>query len=265
MRENTPDGEVFRIDGERPTRWVRQTDFCNDEAVGYLADRLGRLGVEEALFKAGAVAGATVLIGPADNAVVFDWEPTLIAGAELLGQRGTDLRLEEATRPTREEKRADYADRRAARTAARAELAAERKAGHWATAGEDVEDSEDSRAHRDERGRPPARRGSRPPARRQGRLVVAHRASGGPLDEARLVGARRRPRRAPAGRAPGRARLLGGHRGRHRSARPGRRPRDLATQQAAASVGQGALVAAYQRRSGPTGSRSDRCCSPPTT
>ena len=62
-RENTPDGEVFRVVGERPTRWVRQTDFSNDEAVGYLADRLGRLGVEEALFKAGAVAGATVVIG----------------------------------------------------------------------------------------------------------------------------------------------------------------------------------------------------------
>ena len=31
----------------RPERWVRQTDFTNDEAVGYLADRLARLGVEE--------------------------------------------------------------------------------------------------------------------------------------------------------------------------------------------------------------------------
>ena len=114
IRENTADGEVFRIEGERPTRWVRQTDFSNDEAVGYLADRLGRAGVEEALFKAGAVAGATVLIGPKDNAVVFDWEPTLVAGAELLGARGTDLRLDDATRPTRDDKRADYAERRAA-------------------------------------------------------------------------------------------------------------------------------------------------------
>ena len=43
-RENTPDGEVFRVVGGRPTRWVRQTDFSNDEAVGYLADRLGRPG-----------------------------------------------------------------------------------------------------------------------------------------------------------------------------------------------------------------------------
>ena len=140
VRQQTPDGEVFRIAGERPTRWVRQTDFSNDEAVGYLADRLARAGVEEALFKAGAVAGATVLIGPEDNAVVFDWEPTMSAGAELLaGPRGTDLRLEDAHRPTRDEKRADYADRRAAKTAARDELAAERRAGHWADArsGED--------------------------------------------------------------------------------------------------------------------------------
>ncbi|WP_270889940.1 GTPase ObgE [Pedococcus sp. 5OH_020] len=134
VREDTTDGEVFRIEGERPTRWVRQTDFSNDEAVGYLADRLGRAGVEEALFAAGAVAGATVLIGPKDNAVVFDWEPTLVAGAELLGARGTDLRLEEASRPTRDDKRADYAERRAAKSAAREELAAERRAGHWATA-----------------------------------------------------------------------------------------------------------------------------------
>ena len=141
IRENTPDGEVFRIDGDRPTRWVRQTDFSNDEAVGYLADRLGRAGVEQALFAAGAVAGATVVIGPKDDAVVFDWEPTLVAGAELLGARGTDLRLEPEARPTRDDKRADYADRRAAKTAARAELAAERRAGHWATAqNEDTEE-----------------------------------------------------------------------------------------------------------------------------
>jgi Obg family GTPase CgtA-like protein len=28
------------VRGEKPERWVRQTDFDNDEAVGYLADRL---------------------------------------------------------------------------------------------------------------------------------------------------------------------------------------------------------------------------------
>ena len=134
VREQTSDGEVFRVIGERPTRWVRQTDFSNDEAVGYLADRLNRLGVEEALFEAGAVAGSTVLIGPEDDAVVFDWQPTLAAGAELLGARGTDLRLEESARPTRGDKREEYAARKAAKSAARDELAAERRAGHWATA-----------------------------------------------------------------------------------------------------------------------------------
>ena len=74
---------------------MRQTDFSNDEAVGYLADRLARLGVEEALFEAGAVAGSEVVIGDGESGVVFDWEPTMQAGAELLhGRRGTDLRLE---------------------------------------------------------------------------------------------------------------------------------------------------------------------------
>ncbi len=134
-KEQTPDGEVFRIIGERPTRWVRQTDFSNDEAVGYLADRLARSGVEEGLLKAGAVAGSTVLIGADDNAVVFDWEPTMSAGAELLGPatgpRGTDVRLDDRHRPSRQEKRADYDTRRAQKQAVRDELAAERKAGLW--------------------------------------------------------------------------------------------------------------------------------------
>src|SRR6478672_4070952 len=48
---------LFRVRGEKPERWVRQTDFNNDEAVGYLADRLNRLGVEAALMKAGARGG----------------------------------------------------------------------------------------------------------------------------------------------------------------------------------------------------------------
>jgi GTP-binding protein len=75
---------------------VRQTDFSNDEAVGYLADRLARLGVEEALVAAGAQAGDEVVISTGrDDGVVFDWEPTVQAGAELLhGRRGTDLRLD---------------------------------------------------------------------------------------------------------------------------------------------------------------------------
>ncbi|MGN6246080.1 MAG: GTPase ObgE [Motilibacteraceae bacterium] len=90
----TREGEAFRVRGEKPERWVRQTDFSNDEAVGYLADRLNRLGVEEALIKEGAEPGAEVRIGAGDEAVVFDWEPSIQAGAELLGRRGTDLRLD---------------------------------------------------------------------------------------------------------------------------------------------------------------------------
>ncbi|USQ75134.1 GTPase ObgE [Ornithinimicrobium cryptoxanthini] len=130
-RENTADGEVFRVIGDRPTRWVRQTDFGNDEAVGYLAERLNRLGVEEELFAAGAVAGSTVLIGPEDDAVVFDWQPTISAGAELLGQRGTDIRLEDRHRPTRHEKRDAFHGKMDAAAQARAELDQDRRAGIW--------------------------------------------------------------------------------------------------------------------------------------
>ncbi len=91
----TREGERFRVRGAKPERWVRQTDFANDEAVGYLGDRLARLGVEDALLKAGATPGAEVVIG-GDDAVVFDWEPTIQAGAELLyGPRGSDLRLQD--------------------------------------------------------------------------------------------------------------------------------------------------------------------------
>jgi GTP-binding protein len=132
-RERTPDGELFRVRGTRPERWVRQTDFSNDEAVGYLADRLARLGVEEALVEAGAVAGAEVVIG-GENGVIFDWEPTLVGAAGVAsGPRGSDVRLEEGDRRTSGERRERYEALRRARRDARGELAAEREAGHWAT------------------------------------------------------------------------------------------------------------------------------------
>ncbi|GAA2227622.1 GTPase ObgE [Streptomyces amakusaensis] len=102
--------DLYRVRGEKPERWVRQTDFSNDEAVGYLADRLSRLGVEEKLMKAGARAGDGVAIGPEDNAVVFDWEPTMMAGAEMLGRRGEDHRLE-APRPAAQRRRDREAER----------------------------------------------------------------------------------------------------------------------------------------------------------
>jgi GTP-binding protein len=95
VREETPNGPRYLVSGIKPTRWVRQTDFSNDEAVGYLADRLKRLGVEDALVAAGAQPGDDVAIGEGEQAVLFDWEPSLDAGAELLhGRRGQDLRLQ---------------------------------------------------------------------------------------------------------------------------------------------------------------------------
>ncbi|MFE9958323.1 GTPase ObgE [Micromonospora sp. NPDC005299] len=90
------DDGSFTVRGNRPERWVKQTNFDNDEAVGYLADRLARLGVEEKLARAGAQAGDLVRIGDRE----FDWQPTLYAGVDFVpGNRGTDVRLEDkATR-----------------------------------------------------------------------------------------------------------------------------------------------------------------------
>ncbi len=95
-------GDSFLITGEKPRRWVQQTDFSNDEAVGYLADRLARLGVEDALAEAGAEPGAEVLIGEPDDAVLFDWDPAAPMASGSSGRsrsrphhgpRGTDPRL----------------------------------------------------------------------------------------------------------------------------------------------------------------------------
>ena len=91
IAQNGPNS--FTIRGGKTTRWILQTDFSNDEAVGYLADRLAKLGIEEALEAAGAEAGAEVVIGPEDNAVVFDWDPTVSIGRGI-GPRGSDSRLE---------------------------------------------------------------------------------------------------------------------------------------------------------------------------
>lgn len=106
---------AYRVRGERPERWVRQTDFSNDEAVGYLGDRLARLGVEEALMKAGAQAGDTVVIGSEENSVVFDWVPSIDPDARVEGPRGTDARLDPSHRRTNVERRRIREEQRAAR------------------------------------------------------------------------------------------------------------------------------------------------------
>jgi GTPase len=116
-------GEGWRVRGEKPERWIKQTDFSNDEAVGFLADRLNRLGVESKLVELGAVEGDPVLIGDPDNAVVFDFKPGLDAGAEMLGRRGEDQRFTE-TRPAANRRRAiDEAMPERAETETRADVA----------------------------------------------------------------------------------------------------------------------------------------------
>jgi len=112
------------VSGEKPTRWVRQTDFSNDEAVGFLADRLSRLGIETELLKLGATADDDVVIGDDEDAVVFDFDPQIPAGAEILGRRGEDIRLDRNDRRTSKERRDDLANRRAYEAYAREQRAA---------------------------------------------------------------------------------------------------------------------------------------------
>ncbi len=101
-----PDPQVsggFIVRGERPERWIRQTQFDNDEAVGYLADRLNRLGVEAELVRQGAEPGAPVTVGD----VSFDWEPTAPSGDDVpITGRGTDIRLDRTDRVGATERRA---------------------------------------------------------------------------------------------------------------------------------------------------------------
>jgi GTP-binding protein len=124
-------GDIYRVIGAKPERWVQQTDFTNDEAVGFLADRLAKLGVEDGLFKAGAVGGSTVIIGKGDG-VIFDWEPTLTSSAEMITTpRGLDARLDANNRPTRNQRREEYFERMDAKTEARAELLREKASGLW--------------------------------------------------------------------------------------------------------------------------------------
>jgi GTPase len=105
-----PDGQGgFVVRGIRPERWIGQTNFDNDEAVGYLADRLARLGVEDELLKLGAKPGCAVTIGD----VTFDWEPQTPAGVDVtMTGRGTDIRLEQTDRVGADERKAARRERR---------------------------------------------------------------------------------------------------------------------------------------------------------
>jgi GTPase len=118
------DEGVWVVAGPRPERWVRQTNFDNDEAVGYLADRLARLGVDEKLAKLGAEPGDPVRIGTME----FDFVPTVETDF-VPTTRGADKRLED------HDARPRASERLAARKARRV-----REAGD--TAGDGADDHE---------------------------------------------------------------------------------------------------------------------------
>jgi GTP-binding protein len=99
----------FIVRGARPERWISQTDFVNDEAVGYLGDRLARLGVEDELLRLGAQPGCAVTIGD----VTFDWEPQTPAGVDItMSGRGTDIRIERNERVGADERKVARKKRR---------------------------------------------------------------------------------------------------------------------------------------------------------
>jgi GTPase len=99
----------FVVRGTRPERWIAQTNFDNDEAVGYLGDRLARLGVEDELLRLGAEPGCAVTIGD----MTFDWEPQTPAGVDVtLSGRGTDARLERSDRVGAAERKVARRERR---------------------------------------------------------------------------------------------------------------------------------------------------------
>lgn len=107
VREDPQVEGGFIVEGEKIERWIIQTDFENDEAIGYLADRLAKAGVEEELRKMGAVEGCPVTIGE----ITFEWEP-MTGGDPTLAGRGQDARLLGTNRASAaERKRASQARR----------------------------------------------------------------------------------------------------------------------------------------------------------
>jgi GTPase len=67
------EGDVFRVRGKRIERIAVQTDFENEESAERFQRDLARLGIDEALRRAGIRTGDTVRIGP----VELEWEPEL--------------------------------------------------------------------------------------------------------------------------------------------------------------------------------------------
>jgi GTPase len=126
-KESISGADVYRILGSKPERWVAQTDFSNAEAVGYLGERLQKLGVEDELLKAGAIGGSTVIIGEG-NGVVFDWEPLIDSVAEMVEEFRTDTKADGTQRRTNQERREKYYEMMDLRARGRQEREAVREA-----------------------------------------------------------------------------------------------------------------------------------------
>jgi GTP-binding protein len=112
--------------GQKPERWVAQTEFGNAEAVGYLAERLHKLGVEDQLTKLGARSGSTVIVGSGDG-VVFDWDPMISSLAEMADAREVAERIDPNDRRTNKQRRAEYYEMMDERARGRAEREAVRE------------------------------------------------------------------------------------------------------------------------------------------
>ena len=115
--ESQGENIIYRIVGPKPERWVAQCDFSNQDAVGYLGERLQKIGIEDELYKKGAKRGSTVIIGE-QNGVVFDWDPLVDSVAELVSDE----------RRTNQDRRQEYHQMMDQRSQGRAEREAVREA-----------------------------------------------------------------------------------------------------------------------------------------
>jgi GTP-binding protein len=115
--ESQGENIIYRIIGPKPERWVAQCDFSNQDAVGYLGERLQKIGIEDELYKKGAKRGSTVIIGE-QNGVIFDWDPLVDSVAELVSEE----------RRTNQDRRQEYHQMMDQRSRGRAEREAVREA-----------------------------------------------------------------------------------------------------------------------------------------
>jgi GTP-binding protein len=89
----------YRVRGDKINLWLYQTDFTNPEAVGYLADRLKNVGIENELIKLGATEETDVILGEGEGEMTFNLtleKYESYAGSPL----GSDRRLDPYTRRT---------------------------------------------------------------------------------------------------------------------------------------------------------------------